>query len=136
MLQFFEAPVVKPDLTNVGNNPIHMTHYGRLKASKHFHRYPEAKKDRKLWEQLHTINSTYKGYLCQHLMIEKLRHDLDAAILKRNDLERQMDNMISQAGCTYTTIEAPGLKAIDVINGNTQNVTQDVRNLINMNCRV
>lgn len=136
MLQFYESPVVQGDPATAGNNPIQRTHYGRLKASKHFHRFPEAKKDRKLWDQLHVINTTYKGYLCQTLMIEKLNFDLDAATRKRSELERQMDNMIAQAGVQYSTIEAPGLKSFDVINGTGQNVSQEIRNLIMLNCRL
>ena len=135
MLQFFECPVTQGDPLHAGNNPIHRTHFGRLKASKYFHRLPEAKRDRKLWEQLHAINSAYKGYLCQKLMIEKLNHDIEAATQKRRDLERQMDNLISQAGCTYTTIEQPGLRADSIIH-NDQSISQDVRNLIVLNCRL
>src|SRR2546423_6992983 len=99
MLQFFESPVTQGDPTKAGNNPVHRTHFGRLKASKFFHRLPGSKRDKKLWEQLHAINTAYKGYLCQKLMIEKLKYDMEAAMMKKEDLERQMDNLISQAGC-------------------------------------
>ncbi len=136
MLQFFESPVTQGDPTQAGNNPVHRTHFGRLKASKYFHRLPEAKRDRKLWDQLHAINSTYKGYLCQTLMIERLNYDLEIANRKKGELERQMDNMITQAGCTYTTIESPGLRALNIINGGEHSVTQEIRNLIMLNCRL
>src|SRR5579875_3454008 len=111
MLQFFESPVIQGDPNTSGNNPIHRTHYGRLKASKFFHRLPEARRDRKLWEQLHAINTAYKSYLCQKLMIEKLNYDIEGAQRKRTDLERTLDNLISQAACIYTTIENPGVRA-------------------------
>lgn len=135
MLQFFESPVQQGDPTSAGDNIVHRTHFGRLKASKFFHRLPAARRDRKLWEQLHAINTAYKGYLCQKLMIEKLNYDLEAATRKKTDLERTLDNLISQAACTYTTIETPAVRAENIIHGD-QSVSQEVRNHIMLNSRL
>ena len=134
MLQFFERPVEQGKPSDAGDNPVHRTHYGRLKASKFFHRLPAALRDRKLWSHLHAINATYKGYLCQKLIIEKLEFDLDSAGQKKTDLERTLDNLISQAACTYTTIEQPGVRAESIIHG--ENVSQSVRNAVMLNSRL
>lgn len=135
ILQFFETPVVQGDPKDAGANIVHRTHYGRLKASKFFHRIPEARKDRKFWESLHTISMTYKNYLCQKLIIEKLNSDIEAAVTKRTELEKALDNLISQAACTYTTFEQPAIRAEHIIHGN-QNVSQEIRDLVMMNCRL
>ncbi len=135
ILQFFEAPVKQGDPNRLDNNPVHRTHFGRLKASKYFHRLPESRRDKKLWDQLHAISSTYKGYLCQKLIVEKLNIDLEVANTKRTDLERILDNLISQAACTYTTIETPNVRAENIIHGD-QNVSQEVRNRIMLNSRL
>jgi hypothetical protein len=134
ILQFFEAPVDQGRPEQAGNNAVHRTHYGRLKASKFFHRLPEARRDKKLWAQLHSINTAYKGYLCQKLMIEKLEYDTQQATQRRVDLERQLDNLISQAACIYTTIETPNVSAENIIHGD--NVSPETRNHIMMNCRL
>ena len=135
ILQFFESPVQQGDPTQAGDNPVHRTHFGRLKASKFFHRLPESRRDRKLWGQLHSINAAYKGYLCQKLMIEKLSYDMEQAMQRKSDLERQLDNLISQAACTYTTIEMPGVRAENIIQGD-QSVSQEVRTHISLNSRL
>ena len=114
---------------------MYRLHYGRLKAAKYFHRLPEAKRDRKLWEHLHSINGAYKAYLCQTLIIEKLQIELEAAARKKTEVERSLNNMISQAACTYTTIEVPGVQAEMIINGD-QSISSGVRDTITLNSRL
>jgi hypothetical protein len=135
ILQFFESAVHQTDQSIDERNPVYRTHCGRLKASKYFHRLPDAKRDRKLWEQLHSISAAYKAYLCQTLIIEKLQADLNVSSRKKTELERTLNNLISQAACTYTTIERPGLQADMIINGD-QSIGADVRDLIMLNSRL
>ena len=134
ILQFFEIPVEQGDPSLSGNNPVHRTHFGRLKASKFFHRLPEARRDRKLWDSLHSISTLYRAYLCQRLIVEKLNTDIESATKRRTDLERSLENLVSQAGITYTTIERPGLRADSLIQ--REQVPQEVRDLIALNCRL
>lgn len=135
ILQFFESPVRIGDPAQAGNNPIHRTHFGRLKASKFFHRLEVARKDKKLWGQLHSINASYKGYLCQKLIIEKLNYDMNQAMDRKRELERNLDNLISQAACTYTVIENPSIRAENIISG-AANVGPEIRQAINLNSRL
>ena len=118
-----------------GNNIVYRTHFGRLKASRYFHRLPEAKKDRKLWEGLHDISNTYRSYQCQRLIIEKLNLELDTAIKKSTELERALETMISQAAFLYTTHEQPSVRAEGIIHGD-KDVSPEARGQILMNCKL
>ena len=135
ILQFFESPVEQGDPTMARDNLIFQIHFGRLKASKYFHRLPEAKRDRKLWESLREISSTYRAYQCQKLIIEKLNLELDNAIKKRADYERSLENMISQAAFIYTTHEQPSVRADSIIHGD-KDVSPEARGQILMNCKL
>ena len=134
MLQFFESPVHVGDPADAGNNPVHRAHYGRLKASKFFHRLPDVKRDRKLWDHLHDISSSYRSYLCQRLIVEKLNAEIEAAMKKRTDLERTLDNLISQAAYVYTTIEKPSLRGENIMY--SENVSKEMRDHILLNSRL
>lgn len=135
ILQFFETAVEPTEQNNAETNTVYRTHFGRLKAAKYLHRHPEAKRDRKLWDQLHAISGTYKAYLCQTLIIEKLQIEMEAAARKKTEVDRMLNNLISQAACTYTTIEMPGVRADMIINGD-QSVNGEVRNKITLNSRL
>jgi hypothetical protein len=134
VLQFFESPVMQPEINAHETNPIHRTHYGRLKASRYFHRLPEARTDKKLWDSLHSLSSIYRSYMCQNLLVEKLNSEVEAAIRKRQEFERQLENLVSQAGFAYTAIERPTVRPVAIINN--ENVAQEDRDQILLNCRL
>lgn len=135
LLEFFEAPVNTEDFTNSATNPISRVYFGRLKASKYFFRLPEAKKDKKLWENLRAISNQYKVYLGQRLMADKLRADLDEATRKTADIGRQLDDLISRAAFTYTGIENPQFRA-DLIIHDISTTSTEVRNQVILNSKL
>lgn len=134
VLQFFEVPVTQGELDPRDTNRIHRTHYGRIKASRYFHRLPEARTDKKLWDCLHSLTGIYRSYMCQNLLVEKLNNEVEAATRKRQEFERQLENLVSQAGFAYTAIERPSVRPKSIINN--ENVSQDDRDQILLNCRL
>ena len=135
ILQFFESPVQQGDPNVVGDNIVHQVHFGRLKASKYFHRLPQAKRDKKLWEGLHEISNTYRACQCQRMIIEKLNLEMDSAAKKRGEYERALENLISQAAVQYTTHEQPTLRPDSIFQGDKE-VSPQVRGQILMNCKL
>jgi hypothetical protein len=134
VLQFFEAPVTPPQINLRETNIIHRTHYGRLQASRYFHRLPGARSDKKLWDSLHSLSSIYRSYMCQNLLLEKLNAEVQAANTKREELQRQLDNLIGQASLAYTSIERPAVRAAAIIQN--ENITPQDREQMLLNCRL
>jgi len=135
LLEFFENPVNQEDISTISSNPISRVYFGRMKASKYFFRFPEAKKDKKLWENLRAISSNYKAYLGHKLMVDKLKFDLDGAVKKAAEVERVLDDLISRCGFSYSAIEDPRIRPEHLINGG-DSLTKAVRDKILLNCRM
>lgn len=110
VLEFFEAPVRAEDYAKAMKTAIGRVHFGRLKASKYFFRLAQAKRDRTLWDNLHTISSQYRAYLGQRVLLDKLERDVQAAKLKTAELGNQMDDLIGRASLTYTKMENPDFR--------------------------
>jgi hypothetical protein len=135
LLEFFEAPVVPEPHSAINTSIISRVYFGRLKASKYFFRFPEAKKDRKLWDSLRTISNMYRGYLSHKLTMDKLQQELDQGNRKSAELLRQLDDLVSKSAFTYSCIENPRLNPNLIING-ADAVTKEARDQIIMNCRL
>ena len=134
LLEFFEAPVVQEPPSSMNTNVISRIYFGRLKASKYFFRLPEAKKDKKLWDSLHSISSMYRGYLSQRMLSEKLQREIDEANRKTAELLRQLDDLISKSGVTYSCIENKTLNPNMILT--TDSLNKEVRDQILLNCRL
>jgi len=114
---------------------ILQVHWGRIKAAKYFFRIEQARKDRKLWESFKAISQAYKSLLCQQLIVDKLKQDLEAATLKSADLSRSIEDQISKCAFTYTSLEDPRIRPELIING-SDNLTKEVRDQILLNCQL
>lgn len=135
LLEFFESPVVQEDYSNAAKNPISRLYFGRLKASKYFFRIPEAKKDRKLWDNFRGISNQYRVYLAQRLLTDKLRADLDEANTKTTQIGRQLDDLISRAAFTYTGIENPQFRT-DLLLQDINACPVETRNQVILNSKL
>ena len=118
----------------MNTNVISRIYFGRLKASKYFFRLPEAKKDKKLWDSLRSISSMYRGYLSQRMLSEKLQREIDEANRKTAELLRQLDDLISKSGVTYSCIENKTLNPNMILTN--ENLNKEVRDQILLNCRL
>ena len=134
IMEFFESPVREEPFPLSSAHMILKVHSGRLKASKYFFRLPEARKDRKLWESLKTISTTYRNYLCQKLIVEKLKKELEIAVMKTAEIGRNLDDLISQASMSYTSIENPQIRPDMVIN--SSGLSQENRDQVALNCKL
>ena len=134
LLEFFEAPVVQEPPSSMNTNVISRIYFGRLKASKYFFRLPEAKKDKKLWDSLRSISSMYRVYLSQRMLSEKLQREIEEGNRKTTELLRQLDDMISKSGVTYSCIENKKLNPNMILT--TENLNKEVRDQILLNCRL
>jgi len=135
LLEFFEKPVVDEQPANSKSHVILQVHWGRIKAAKYFFRIEQARKDRKLWESFKAISQAYKSLLCQQLIVDKLKQDLEAATLKSADLSRSIEDQISKCAFTYTSLEDPRIRPELIING-SDNMTKEVRDQILLNCQL
>ena len=135
ILEFFESPVVTEKAVTSSSSLIQQVHWGRHKASKYFFRIQEAKSDRKLWESFKALSTSYRAYLWQQLLVDKMRRELDQATKRTFDLGRTLDDQISKIAFTYTTIENPQVRPEMIIHGSEQ-VTQEIRDRIMLNCKL
>ena len=134
MLEFFESPVREEPFISAASHIIFKIHWGRLKASKYFFRLPEVRSDRKLWESFRMISATYRSYLCQKLIVEKLKKELEIAVMKTAEIGRTLDDLISKASMSYTSIENPQIRPDLVIN--SESLSKENRDQIAMNCKL
>ena len=135
ILEFFETPVKVEPMVTPSSNIILKVHWGRIKASKYFFRIPESRKDRKLWEAFKAISAAYRNYLCQQLVVDKLKQDLEVNSKRTVDLGRAIEDQISKIAFSYTSLEDPRIRPEMIING-SEHINKDIRDQILLNCKL
>jgi hypothetical protein len=135
LLEFFEAPIIPEMPITKDSSKIVKIHWGRLKASKFFFRIAEVRSDRKLWDSLKAVSSSYRAYQGQKILVDKMQYELEQANIKIVELGRHLDDQISKIAFSYTMIENPRIRPEQIING-SQDVTQEIRDQIMQNCRM
>jgi hypothetical protein len=135
LTDFFEAPAENEPPVNKSSSNISRVYHGRIKASTYFFRIKAAKNNRKLWDQLHNISDAYRAYLSHKLSVEVLRRELDQAEQRTVEVGNTLEDLISKAAFSYTTLENPKIRPEMIING-TDGVTQEMRDAVSQNCRL
>ena len=145
LTEFFEEPVFEePGITDKSTD-ISITHFGRVNASSYFFRSKAVKSNKKLWESLRQISDTYRSYMSQKIGLDILKRDLKEADEYKRDLkeadekflltQHSLDDMISKAGFTYSTILDPRHNAQSIITGGADMSTEDRKALL-LNCKL
>ena len=124
--EFFEVPIRPEPMVNQTSHPIACIHHGRLAAAKWFMRHQQVSSNRRFWESLHAVNNLYRALLNKDLAIECLQKELLEHQQERNIMANNLDDQVSKASLTYTSILNPTLKPDAVIAGSAD-VTHDMR---------
>ena len=125
LTEFFEEPVYEePGITEMSTD-ISITHFGSVNASSYFFRSKAVKSNKKLWESLRQISDTYRAYMSQKIGLDILKRDLKEADEKYLLTQHYLDDMISKAGFTYSTILDPRHSAQSIITGGADMSTED-----------
>lgn len=135
LLEFFEAPVrQEPPISN-SSTKISALYHGRMKATSYFFRVKEARKNRKLWDQLKNISENYRNYLAQRLSVDVLRKELEEAELRVHRLNSALEQLVSSASFSYSCLENPKLTT-EMIIQSSDTVNKEIKDAISLNCRM
>lgn len=135
LTEFFEEPVYDEPPINERSSDISITHFGRVYASTYFFREKAVKTNKKLWESLRQISDSYRSYMSQKIGLEVMKKDLNDAEQKFLLTQLTLDDMISKAGFTYSTILDSRLSPQSIISGGSDMSAEDRKALL-LNCKL
>lgn len=108
---------------------------GRTKASQYFFRKPETRKNRKLWDSLRNISDHFRMYQSQALTVDVMKEEVMEAERRLNEMEMNLEDLVSKAGVTYTMMLNPGASSDKLFKG-TDSESVEFRKEMSMNCRI
>ena len=135
LTEFFEARVTEEPPLSSKSSQISQTYFGRIKASKYFFQVKAAKSNRKLWEALRSISDTYRHLQSHLLTIEALNQEIETAKRRALEVGRNLEDMVSKAAFSYTTLQDPSLTAEAIIHGDRAGDSA-VQTALHMNCKL
>ena len=133
--EFFDAPV-KPE-PPLGHQPsqISRIHHGRLAAANWFFREKNIKSNKRIWEAVREISENYRCLVNHRVNIEILEKELAALADKRNCLQMALEDMLSKASITYTSLENPQIKPEMILSAG-DSLTPQMRDILTRNARM
>ena len=135
LLEFFESAIT-PELP-LGNSSSDLTkiYYGRVYAGEWLFRLDKAKRNKKLWEAFRAVSELYRSLASHKINIEVLEHDLQETRDKVFTMETNLNDMVSKAAFTYTSIEDSKITPELIIAGG-EGLTGDMRSQLNTNAQL
>jgi hypothetical protein len=133
--EFFDAPVKPEPPLNSNPSQISRIHHGRLAAANWFFRDKATKSNKRVWEAVREISENYRSLVNHRVNIEILEKELAALVDKRTNLQCSLEDMLSKASITYTSIENPAIKPEMVLSGGEQ-LTPQMREVLTRNARM
>ena len=133
--EFFEVAVKPEPPLITTSTQISRIHHGRVAAANWFFRDQTVKRNKRIWEAVREISENYRTLINHRVSIEVLEKELAALIDKRNTLQIALDDMLSKASITYTSVLDPTIRP-DMILGAGDALTQQMRETLNKNARM
>ena len=134
-MEFFESPVIPEPPLMASSTNINKLCVGRTKASQYFFRKPETRKNRKLWDSLRNISDHFRMYQSQALTVDVMREEVMEAERRLNEMEMNLEDLVSKAGVTYTMMLNPGVSSDKLFKG-SDSESVEFRKEMSMNCRI
>ena len=133
--EFFDTAVKPEPPLSLHSSQISRIHHGRLAAANWFFREKTVKSNKRVWEAVREISENYRCLINHRVNIEVLEKELAALVDKRNNLQHTLEDMLSKASITYTSIENPHIKPEMVLSAGDA-LTPQMRDILTRNARM